>query len=273
MLKILIAEDEDIIRKGLVFTIDWLSMDCVVVAEAANGEDGLQKILEFKPDVVITDIKMPKMDGIEMLRKAIPYVKFKSIILTSYAEFDYAKKAIELKAHEYLVKPIDEEKLALIIHEIHQELNISKETEFVIENMKHTASKIDFNQFMKLDQSESGYVSKALQKIKDCYMEKISIESISDELGVSSSYLSRKFREVTNHSFLDLLNIYRVQQAIRFLNMGQYRVYEISDMTGFTEYKHFCTVFKRYTSMSPTSFVKKRNKRETTKLTKEELLQ
>ena len=53
MLRILIAEDEDIIRKGLVYTIDWLSMDCVVVAEASNGKEGLEKILEYRPDVVI----------------------------------------------------------------------------------------------------------------------------------------------------------------------------------------------------------------------------
>lgn len=266
MLKILIAEDEDIIRKGLVFTIDWLSMDCVVVAEAADGEDGFNKILEFKPDVVITDIKMPKMDGIEMLRKALAYVKFKSIILTSYAEFEYAQKAIELKAQEYLVKPIDEEKLAKIIRDIHQQLDINQETKFALENIKNTTSRIDFNQYMQLDKSECGYVAKSIQKIKDHYMDKIGIESISEEFGVSASYLSRKFKEVTNHSFLDLLNIYRVQQAIRLLNVGRYRVYEISDLTGFTEYKHFCTVFKRYTSMSPTSFVKKRNKGETNKI-------
>ena len=56
MLRILIAEDEGIIRKGLVYTVDWLSMDCVVVAEAANGREGLEKILEYRPDVVIYDV-------------------------------------------------------------------------------------------------------------------------------------------------------------------------------------------------------------------------
>ena len=67
MLRILIVEDEDIIRKGLVYTTDWLSMDCVVVAEAANGQEGYEKILEYRPDVVIADIYMPYLDGIEMM--------------------------------------------------------------------------------------------------------------------------------------------------------------------------------------------------------------
>ena len=83
MLRILIAEDEDIIRKGLVYTVDWLSMDCVVVAEAANGREGLEKILEYRPDVVIADICMPYLDGIEMIRQASESVKFVSILLTS----------------------------------------------------------------------------------------------------------------------------------------------------------------------------------------------
>jgi two-component system response regulator YesN len=259
MLKILIAEDEDIIRKGLVFTIDWLSMDCVVVAEAVNGEDGLQKILEHRPDVVITDIKMPKMDGIEMVRQGLEHVKFKSIILTSYTEFEYAKKAIELKAYDYLVKPIDENKIIEVIQSLHDQLDMNKEVEFALENRNNSSSRMDLNYYKELDNSESGYVAKSIEKIKEKYMEKIGIETISEELGVSASYLSRKFKEVTNHSFLDLLNAYRVQQAIKLLNAGRYRVYEISDMTGFSDYKHFCTVFKRYTSMSPTGFVKKRN--------------
>lgn len=259
MLKILIAEDEDIIRKGLVFTIDWLSMDCVVVAEAADGEEGLQKIIEHKPDIVITDIKMPKMDGIEMVRQGLESVNFKSIILTSYTEFEYAKKAIELKAYDYLVKPIDENKIIEVIQGLHDQLDKNKEVELVLENRNNPSSRMDLNYYMELDHSECGYVAKSIEKIKEKYTQKIGIEAISEELGVSASYLSRKFKEITNHSFLDILNAYRVQQAIKLLNTGRYRVYEISDMTGFSDYKHFCTVFKRYTSMSPTGFIKKRS--------------
>lgn len=253
MLKILIAEDEDIIRKGLVFTIDWLSMDCVVVAEAADGEDGLQKIIESKPDLVITDIKMPKMDGIQMVREGLKHAKFKTIFLTSYAEFEYARKAIELRAYDYLVKPVDENKIIEVIQGL-QDQPDKKENQVPV-----SKTPFDLNYYMSLDKSENGYVAKAIEKMKEQYNEKISIESIADEVGVSVSYLSRKFKEVTGHSFLDLLNAYRVQQAVRLLNTGKYRVYEISDMTGFSDYKHFCTVFKRYTTMSPTGFVKKRN--------------
>ena len=70
MIRVLIVEDEEFIRKGLVHTMDWLKMDCLVVGEAENGEEGFERILELKPDVVLTDIRMPKLDGIAMIEKA-----------------------------------------------------------------------------------------------------------------------------------------------------------------------------------------------------------
>ena len=86
MLRVMIVEDEDMIRKGLVFTIDWLSMDCVVVAEASNGQEGYERILEYKPDVVIADICMPFMDGIEMIQKASEKVSKRTIASTLSAK-------------------------------------------------------------------------------------------------------------------------------------------------------------------------------------------
>ena len=100
------------------------------------------------------------------------------------------------------------------------------------------------------------YVKQALQEIKTNYAQKLSVESISEKLGVSASYLSRKVKDETNQTFLELLNKFRVQQAVKLLCTGKYRVYEISEMVGFTDYKHFCAVFKKYALTSPTSFVK-----------------
>lgn len=75
-------------------------------------------------------------------------------------------------------------------------------------------------------------------------------------MGVSASYLSRKLRGSLNITFVDLLNQYRVKMALQLLNQGTLRIYEISDRLGFSEYKHFCSVFKRYTNVTPTEFVK-----------------
>ncbi|ADL03276.1 response regulator transcription factor [Lacrimispora saccharolytica] len=256
MLRVLIAEDEDIIRKGLIYTTDWIGMGCVVVAEAANGQEGLLKILEHKPDVVIADICMPFMDGIEMIKEASRSVKFKSILLTSYAEFEYARRAIAAKVSEYLLKPVDEEKLAVLMKRLEEEITSSRQLDYVMEQAESEAGIMNLEYYMQLDLSENKYVSRAIEEIKTGYGDKLSVESISDKLGVSASYLSRKFKEVTGQTFLDFLNKYRISQAIVLLNTGQYRIGEVSDATGFTDYKHFCAVFKKYTLKSPSKFMK-----------------
>ena len=91
MMKVLVVEDEEMIRKGIVLAVDWAALDCVVVGEASNGEEGLQAAERYAPTLIITDLKMPKMDGIEMLRRLREagnnaFV----IILTAYDSFAYA---------------------------------------------------------------------------------------------------------------------------------------------------------------------------------------
>lgn len=254
MLRVIVVEDEDIIRKGLIYTIDWISMNCVVVAEAANGDDGMKKILEHKPDIVIADVRMPIMDGIDMIKKASEIIKFKSILLTSYADFDYARRAIDAKVSQYLLKPIDEDMLADIIKDLEKEILSSKHLDLVLEELD--GGNLNLEYYVQMDISENQYIAKTIQCIQNSYSDKLNIDCMSEELGVSSSYLSRKFKEITGQTFLDFLNKYRIQQAVALLNTGQYRVSEISEATGFSDYKHFCSVFKKYTNKSPTKFIK-----------------
>ncbi|WP_216625627.1 helix-turn-helix domain-containing protein [Paenibacillus planticolens] len=115
---------------------------------------------------------------------------------------------------------------------------------------------IDLDGFLKDEQSQNYYVSETIKKIKSEYDKKLTIEAIADGLGVSPSYLSRKLKEVTSQTFLDILNKYRIQKAVELLVTGKCRVYEIASMTGFSEYKYFCNVFKKYTGTSPTNFMK-----------------
>ena len=104
--KVLLVEDEDIIRRGLLYAVDWLKEDCVVVGEAMDGIDGLEKIDTLRPDIVITDVKMPYLDGLGMLEQRRDR-GYEAIILSGYDEFSYAKRAISLDVTEYLLKPVD----------------------------------------------------------------------------------------------------------------------------------------------------------------------
>ena len=100
MIKIFIVDDEPIIRQGLRTTIKWSKYDIEVVGEASNGADAYKKIIELSPDIVLTDIRMPLLDGIELIRLlreiALPV---KIVILTAYEEISYYSKAIELGVH------------------------------------------------------------------------------------------------------------------------------------------------------------------------------
>ena len=106
MMRVLVVEDEEMIRKGIVLATDWQSLGCVVVGEAANGEEGIAQAETCRPSLIITDLKMPKMDGLEMIAKlreagCDAYV----IILTAYDSFTYAQTAIRLGAVDFLLKP------------------------------------------------------------------------------------------------------------------------------------------------------------------------
>ncbi|WZU00228.1 response regulator [Erysipelothrix sp. D19-032] len=106
MYRVCIIEDEAIIRKGLRRAIDWDTLKCAVVGEAANGNEGYRLIEKEKPDIIVLDINMPIMDGIALL-ELLPRETYSVIIISGHSEFDYAKKAIEFGVTEYLLKPLD----------------------------------------------------------------------------------------------------------------------------------------------------------------------
>lgn len=119
MYKVLIVDDEPIIRQGLKTIIDWSNYGFIICGEAVNGKDGLDKITYLEPDLIIVDIKMPGIDGLKMIEKLKEQnYNGRIMILTGYSDFEYAKKAIELGIDAYTVKPIDEEELIKHLNKI-----------------------------------------------------------------------------------------------------------------------------------------------------------
>ena len=100
------------------------------------------------------------------------------------------------------------------------------------------------------------YVRQTMQRIRQSFAERLSIERLADEFGVSASYLSRKFKEAAHQTFGEALTRQRLYMAARQLATGIYRVYEVAEQNGFGDYKNFCTVFKKYAGESPTDFMK-----------------
>lgn len=122
--KVMLVDDEEEVREAMKRRIDWESIGFSVVASAENGEDALDKAEIYEPDVVLTDIQMPFMDGLTMLKNLkniIPDIK--SVILSGYDEFEYAKEAIKLEAEEYILKPIDSDELRKVFERIKARLD------------------------------------------------------------------------------------------------------------------------------------------------------
>ena len=107
MYRVLLVEDEEIIRKGIRYSVPWEEYGCSVVAEAENGAVGEEKIAELRPDIVITDITMPVKSGLEMITDTREEYKYIAIILTGYSEFEYAQQAIRNGVSDYVLKPLD----------------------------------------------------------------------------------------------------------------------------------------------------------------------
>ena len=118
MLKLMIVDDEYLVRVGLRETIDWASIGFEVVAEATNGKEALEKIHQLHPDIVISDVKMPIMDGVQLVA-ALQDDHFdgKVLILSGYNDFDYAKTSFENGLFRYLLKPLDNAELIAAVVE------------------------------------------------------------------------------------------------------------------------------------------------------------
>lgn len=142
MFKVLIIDDEPIIRKGIRNIINWENFGCEVCGEADNGLEGRELIVKYKPEIVITDIKMPEVDGLSMLseiRETIPDSKI--IILTGYRDFDYAREAVKYGAFDYLLKPTKIEELNAVISRAVKELRFRYDKESEMEKMRRMYEK------------------------------------------------------------------------------------------------------------------------------------
>ncbi len=127
MYQLMIIDDEPVVRAGIKQLIPWENYNFEICGEGIDGKDGLKKVLEYSPDLVLVDVKMPGMSGIELIREAKKEgFEGKFIILTGYSDFEFAKSAISLGVRAYLLKPIDENELMDNVREVLEELDAKK---------------------------------------------------------------------------------------------------------------------------------------------------
>ena len=257
MYRVLVVEDEDIIRKGLMFLADWEGVNCVVVGEATDGKEGLEKIEELRPDIVITDVKMPIKNGIEMLEESLKQYQYEAIIISGYGEFEYAQRAMSIGVTEYLLKPLEYEQLYCAIRKITDRLAGCVKLEEYKKKLKLDSVMDDV--IINESKSSNKYVALLMQYIQVNYASHISLTELSQKCNLSCTYLNTKYKQETGYTFNDFLNRYRILKAVELLKQGKLKVYEISEQVGFSDYKYFIKVFKKYIGYSPAKFISPTN--------------
>ena len=137
---LLIVDDEEIEREGMAQFIPWDTYGMKVVGTARNGAEGLEKIAKYKPDLAIVDIKMPVMNGIEMIRKAKEqYPDMTFVVLSGYGDYEFTSQAMELGVRHYILKPCDEAKMIPVLNKAFAELEETRERNAHSEKMETEA--------------------------------------------------------------------------------------------------------------------------------------
>lgn len=244
MYKVVVVDDEPIIVKGLTKLVPWEKYGCKVVSTAGDGMEGIQVIREYRPDIIFSDIYMPKMNG--LLMAAALKSEFEDTeltILTGYRDFDLAQEAIRLGVTRFILKPSNMEELEealLVMVQNLQRRGITGEEDTVTGETKAAAG--------------SFLVNKALEYMRKNYRQKVTLTDVAESVFVSQWHLSKLLNHHTGQSFSELLNHIRVEEAKKQLEDPALRVSDVAEQVGFTDVTHFSRVFKKITGISANEY-------------------
>ena len=208
--------------------IDWNKMDCQLVFKAKNGQVLLEQIKKNMPDIIITDIKMPLVSGIEVAKHIYENgLPIKVIILSAYADFTYAQEAIKYDVCGYIIKTSAIEMLPTMIDKAIKQL--SGITDNVRENE---------------DQFSDDMLGRLQKYIADHYTDKLSLAQIAQDIHANGSYLSRLYKTKTGQNLFDAINRMKIQKAKEYIARG-HKIYEVAQKVGFDDVSYFSRVFKK----------------------------
>lgn len=242
MYKIFLADDEIWETIGLKKLIEKSGLPVQVVGEAENGIVALEQIEKKRPDILISDIRMPGLNGLELSQK----MKEKNldvpiILLSGYAEFEYARTALRWGVKEYLLKPVEQEVL--------------NETLGKMIEGREAMVKLQEEQVLEQETTENGGMMKRiLREIQQSYTEDITLNNLAEKYSISESRLSTRLKENLGMSFSKYLASQRIQLAKELLTDDRLSVEQIAQMVGYRDYFYFIRVFKKVTGVTPSVY-------------------
>lgn len=239
MYRVMIVDDEDIIVTGLVKLMPWQKYGCEVAATAADGIAAQSLMHEVKPDILFTDIRMPRADGLTMIaavRSEFPEMQV--AILSGFPDFEYAQRAIDLGVVRYLLKPSRMQDLEDALAQM-------------VKNLGGTPKP---NAIQTAQSAQNFVIKQAVAYIEAHYAEKLTLPDVAAQVYVSQWHLSKLIAKNTGQSFSDLLNGVRIEQAKKLLADPSLKIWEVSEAVGFSDVTHFSRIFKKLEDCSANEY-------------------
>ena len=258
MYRVLVADDEPIERMIVGKIIRKNFEGRLEIAEAVNGREAVAQFKDKGCRIALLDIEMPGVTGLEAAEQIREMDKECCIIfLTAFDEFSYAKKAISVRALDYLLKPGTEEELVTVLEEAVRLLD-ERADDAELKRREEQYPKIQEEQ--KDAEVENGNVRMSAvaenirQYISAHYKEDISLQSVAEEMNYSDAYFCKIFKQCFDKSFIVYLTEYRISQAKKLLSDVRINVKDVSTDVGYRDSNYFAKVFKRAVGSTPTEY-------------------
>ncbi len=263
MYKVAIIDDEPLIVEGLSKTMPWEKWNCQVAGYAYNGREGMELVRRERPDIMITDINMPEMDGLKMIAGLkSEFSDMQIIILTGYREFEYARRAIELGVSRFLLKPSKMNELEEAMEAAARSLaqaghkapgTSGQETAKEVEETENS-EETDAQEEAQNNEANSFIVKNALEYIRENSQERLRLTDVAEQVYVSQWHLSKLLKKHTGKTFSELLNGARMEKSKELLKNPSLRICDVAEMVGFQDLAHFSRVFKKMEGMSANEY-------------------
>lgn len=246
MYNVLLVEDDTALRFIYSKMKTWSDCGFKITSEASNGKIALE-ILEKKSfDLIFTDIRMPFVDGIELLRKLKEQKNETPVVFaSSYDEFEYARQGLVLGAFDYLLKPVQRQELEDVLQRIKKHI---KDVEGRTKIVSVVADVIDE---LGILSDANKFINQVAVYCSEHYNEIFTVEDIANALGYSKDYFSKLFKQHFGITFHEFHSKIKINYAVELLKTGNYKSYEISDMLGYATVDYFTKVFKEITGTTP----------------------
>lgn len=234
------VDDEIMIREGFKRLFDWQEHDCEVVGEAADGIEAINQIDSLQPDIVIMDINIPMMSGLEVIRLSrMKYPRIAFVVVSGYDDFHYCQQAIRLKIADYILKPVNYEEFGDVIDNLKVALYQQQSLAASVEEAK-----------------EERVIFSITRYIQQHLSEDISLRYLAEQFHMNPQYISQLFKNEIGVNFLAYLTSIRMEKAKSLLLTTAIPVTEIAEAVGFHDYRVFSKTFKKVEKMTPTQYRK-----------------